>query len=215
MQKEDAGEHRLGVLAPLPPCFLLEPSLSWAVREKWGYWLPIPNITQTMENSRKRAKTRCREGDQGPARRLGELQRISLLPNPPCANPPWCQRDPREVRASSEAALEHQSPEQQDSVPHSCQWEAVMVLGNPQLLQNGPSMTSRNRAAHTWLIPCSVLLHALPPCHTTSTAAVPSGPQPGPKALKRLFPRHPRCLQAEKPSPISPACPVHFGGETQ
>lgn len=72
---EDAEEHSLGALAPLPLCFLLEPSPSWAVCEKRGYWLPIPNITQTMENSRKQAKTRCREGDQGPAHRLGELQR--------------------------------------------------------------------------------------------------------------------------------------------
>jgi len=53
LQKEEAGEHGLGVLAPLPLCFLLEPSPSWAVREKRGYWLPIPNIIQTMENSRK------------------------------------------------------------------------------------------------------------------------------------------------------------------
>lgn len=68
------------MLAPLPQCFLLEPSPSWAVREKRGYWLPIPNITQTMENSRKRAKTRCREGDQGPAHGLGELQRSPELP---------------------------------------------------------------------------------------------------------------------------------------
>lgn len=53
MQEEDAREHNPGVLAPLPLCFLLEPSPSWAVHEKRGYWLLIPNITQTMENSRK------------------------------------------------------------------------------------------------------------------------------------------------------------------
>lgn len=33
--------------------FLLEPSPSWAVREKRGYWLQIPNINQTLENSRR------------------------------------------------------------------------------------------------------------------------------------------------------------------
>lgn len=45
LQKEGAGEQSPGALAPLLLCFLLEPSPSWAVREKRGYWLLIPNIT--------------------------------------------------------------------------------------------------------------------------------------------------------------------------
>lgn len=49
MQEEGAGGTASGLWPrSLSPGFLLEPSPSWAIREKRGYWLPIPNITQTL-----------------------------------------------------------------------------------------------------------------------------------------------------------------------
>lgn len=49
VQEEGAGGTASGLWPrSLSPGFLLEPSPSWAIREKRGYWLPIPNITQML-----------------------------------------------------------------------------------------------------------------------------------------------------------------------
>lgn len=217
------------MLALLPQCFLLEPSPSWAVREKRGYWLPIPNITQTMENSRKRAKTRCREGDQGPAHGLGELQRSPELPAAsPCRQTLLAQtlpsatetrkrgeRPPRQPlstpapisRAGTSRAAAGLSP----PLPG---WGAVLVLPLARLSAwKSPARAKRTQhsfqegdCTHLGLPPawphCPLALSRSLP-YLPATAA-PWGPQPGPKAPKKFFPSHPRCLQAEKQSPISP-----------
>lgn len=168
---------RMRMLALLPLCFLTEPSPSWAVREKWGSWLLIPNITQTMENSRKQAKARCWKGDQGPARGLGELQRSAELSTASsCCQTVLVQTLPvpwKVPRGESILQVSHQAPISRAATTGapagliplslagaSCQREVVLVLPparlaleNPQLVQSRLSTGSKNGNTQLGLLP--------------------------------------------------------------
>lgn len=157
MLEEGAGGTASGLWPrSLSLGFLLEPSPSWAVREKRGYWLLIPNITQTLENSRKRAKTRCREGDRGPARQTG-LWRAGG----------WrqCPTGPKHraqllvllspVRGMSIIWGSPQHPFLKGPTPKGSRAllsvlvlpSALLTLGNPHLVKT--NVVSRNRATRT------------------------------------------------------------------
>lgn len=80
-------------------------------------------------------------------------------------------------------------------------------LGNPQFMQNGPSMASRNGTACT--LACLSASPAVLFCPTPCPASLPCHQQSS-SSLGTVFPSHPRCLQAEKQSPISPGWRQHI-----
>lgn len=169
-------------------------------------------------------------GDQGPAHGLGELQRSPGL----SAASPCCQillvQTPLVPQRPMRASMSTNPWSRADSDPHtpardSCQREAVlvlppthMVLGNPQLVKNGPGrlpgtgpLTPTPQLSP--LPPCSVLLLALPPCHTTSTAAAlwPKGTR---KVLSKSHKTPPSRRAKHHLCRLEAACPVHFRRDT-
>lgn len=137
------------------------------VMRNGGSWQPIPNITQTIEHSRKQAKMRCWERDRGPARQTvglhsptspnTELIRVLLIYSGKAPSIHfWRDQHPKEAQ-----------------FPMLLLLPALLTLGNPHLMQSKPSTISVR--GHTAL--SSNPPHV--PNHSQSKSHLSSGGTPG------------------------------------